>query len=128
MIVYAKVRALKQKRQERDPELSVRYLPSNGSEGMDFEGWWCEGGCGAVCRYYVTRKAGYEDCTRGILIHQHGRAEAGDRSTWHKAWRYVDGRPACTAYKARGPLETRAQRERAAYEEAMKANRPRIVR
>ena len=120
---WAKVRDLKQKRQEKDPELSARYLPSSGSEGMDFEGHWCEGGCGAVCRFFVNRKAGYSDCTKGILIHQHGRADYADRSTWHKAWREIDGRPTCTAYKARGPLETREQCERAAYEEAMRVNK-----
>lgn len=118
-ITYAKVRDIRQKRNEHDPELQERYLPSNGSEGMDFEGAWCENGC----RFYVNRKAGYTDCTKGILIHQHGRAEPVDRTTWHKAWRYVEGRPSCTAYQERGASRDRAKREAEAYQEAMKQNK-----
>jgi hypothetical protein len=101
-------------------DLTELYLPSSGSEGMDFEGWWCEGGNGCVCRHYVHRKAGYTDCTRGILIHQHGLADAGDRSTWHKAWRYVDGRPTCTAFRMRGGSLKGGRNERERYERALR--------
>jgi hypothetical protein len=112
MIEYPKVRELKEKRQEKDPDLGTRYLPSTGSEGMWFEEKHCPG-----CRYYVKSKQSDEyDCSRGIILKAYA-ADPSDRSTWPKQWRENPEGPVCTARRER---EGRKRDDRAAYEEAMK--------
>jgi hypothetical protein len=72
------------------------YRPSNGSEGMDFMGCWCE------------RCAKHRGGRCGIL----GRTmicSPGD-AKYPTEWRYVDGRPTCTAFTEPGPAQPRTTR------------------
>ena len=72
------------------------FQPSNGTQGMDFMARWCE------------RCAKYRNGRCGIL----GRSmlyEPGD-AKYPVEWRYVDGKPACTAFTEPGPEQPRTVR------------------
>ncbi len=108
-----------------EADLATRYLPSNGSEGYDFEAAVCRG-VGSPserpCRYYVTRRNDPEltDCSRGIIVVALN-AEPSDRSTWPKQWRRdARGFGHCTAFRER---EGKKRNDRAAYEAAVAGSR-----
>jgi hypothetical protein len=130
-VSYPKVRSLERKRQENDPDLGTRYLPSNGTEGSMFEASWCE-----RCDHFRPMPSMPDtlDCRLHILDAAYS-ADPADRSTWPTEWREDERKgPVCTSWLSRTaaadwkPPEppilcggtTSPEAERVAYERAMR--------
>ena len=68
------------------------YQPSNGTEGMGFVECWCE-----KCVKFPLSSDAKNQCSIFCATLMYDTND----SRYPNQWRYVDGKPVCTAFKSR---------------------------